>query len=310
MKEVKNSFLLDIVSLLKKGLNPSKIAIHLNISKQNLSYYLSYLKKENIIKKVGYGVWQVNPQEEVKILSHKGKPQVKEIRGHAFIWKIKSNKSFNWLNLLKNQRYEQKGITKTPRVMIGNRKVWLGRNYITIFEPSCNSFFGTNSIESKKQAILSMIDTIEQLKRTLNIEFNYRFTCRRQHYGLINSQEARQFISQGKRITIKNDKGYWFSIDFSQNKYQEAETMHEETADIDSLGYQKLMNSHKETNFKVTPDFILNTMNGIQQNQLIFDKNMTSHLNILSKLGIAVDELRKEVKKLGNKYKQTRLSEF
>ncbi|MCK9430200.1 MAG: ArsR family transcriptional regulator, partial [Candidatus Omnitrophica bacterium] len=53
VEEVKNNFELDIITLLKKGLNPSKIATHLNISLPRLSYHLSSLKKQNVIKKIG-----------------------------------------------------------------------------------------------------------------------------------------------------------------------------------------------------------------------------------------------------------------
>lgn len=305
LKQVKKNFKLDIVNLIKNNLNPSKIAIHLNISLPRLSYYLSSLKREGIIRKKGYGVWEVIPSGEVKMLSHKGSFQLKNIRGHAFIWKIKPNKSFNWLKLIKDLNYELKGLSKTPRVVINQRKVWLGNKYITIFETSLNSFYGANAIESKKNAIYEMIKIIEELKRTLKIDFKYQFTCKRQHYGLIDSTEAKQFIKEGKRILIKNEKGYWFSIDFSENKYQEAETINERDADIDSLGYQRLMNSHEKTKFKVTPEFILTTMNGIQKNQLIFDKNMKSHLEILKKLGLAIDRLTKAIKT-----KQTKIGDF
>lgn len=83
----------------------------------NLSYYLSSLKKQGIIKKIGYGVWQINPIKEVQMLSRKGSSQVKDVRGHAFIWKIRSNKSFNWVEILnsKNIKYELKGFGKDSK---------------------------------------------------------------------------------------------------------------------------------------------------------------------------------------------------
>lgn len=302
MKEVKRNFELDIVNLLKKGLNPSKIAIHLNISLPNLSYYLSSLKKQNIIKKIGYGVWEVNPIGEVKILSQDGASQDKTVRGHAFVWKIKANKSFNWLNLLKekNITYERKGLRDTPVIKINNKKVWLGKNYITIFEPKWNSYFAINPVESKKEAIFELDNTINKLKELFG-EFNYKFTCRRQHYGFVNNKEAIHFNKEGKSILIKNEKGYWFSIDHSQNKYNEAETIHPKDADIDGLGYQRLMNSHEKTNFKVTPEYTLEAINGIIQNQQMFDRNMVTHLDVLDRLGKAVNELRNEIKLLNMK---------
>lgn len=252
------------------------------MSLPNLSYYLSSLKKQNIIKKIGYGVWEVTPSGEVKISSHKGSLQVKDIRGHAFIWKIKPNKKFNYLSILnsKNIKYELKGISKTPRIILNNKKTWLGSNYITIFEPKINSYFATNTIESKKEAIYSLLEDITGLKNLFG-KFRYIFTCRRQHYGFINNPEARHFIDKGKKILIKNEKGYWFSIDFSQNKFKEAETIHEKDADIDGLGYKNYMNSHEKTNFKVTPEFILNGFSQMMTINNELKKNIKSHLSLI-----------------------------
>lgn len=315
-KELQNSshrrtskyFEVDIVNLLKIPLSPAKISTHLNISQSNLSYYLSSLKKKNIIKKIGYGTWEVNPEKELQNSSHKGSLQVQiNTRGHAFIWKIKLNKKIDYLALLaqKSISYELKGISKTPRIVLNGKKVWLGSNYITIFEN--NSYFAENTINSKKQAILNLLKDIEDLKSIFG-EFKYLFTCKRQHYGFINNPEAKHFISHNKRILIKNEKGYWFSIDHSQNLYKEAETIHEQDADIDGLGYQNLMNSHEKTRFKVTPEFILDTFDkqatitaGLIQTQEMLKQNIELHMNVLKGIKSEIGNLGKAI----NKFKKS-----
>jgi len=324
-EEVKKNlkkFELDILNLLKKGLNPSKISVHLNMSMPNLSYYLSSLKKQNLVKKKGYGVWEVTQFGEVKISSHKGGFQVggmnreklKKVRGHAFIWKAKPDRKINWKSLLnnKNIKYEKKGISETPRINIKGRKVWLGENYITVFESG--SFFERNTIESKKQAIMSFLDIMEEIK-SISGEFRYKFTCRRQHYGFIDSKDARHFLRKGKKILIRNEKGYWFSIDHSQNRYKEAETIHEKDADIDGLGYQRMMNSHEKTNFKVTPEFILDAfhkqsklMKGMERMQRNDRKimnhlslNLKTHFEVLEGIKNAIKDLSEEIKKINKK---------
>jgi hypothetical protein len=297
VEELKNNFLLDIVNLLKKGLNPSKIAVHLNISPQGLQYYLSSLKKQNVIKKVGYGTWQVIPSGELKIIAHKGSSQLKEVRGHAFIWKIKPKKKFDWIELLKNKQieYETKGLKDTPRIILNNKKVWLGMNYITIFEPKLNSFFAVNPIEAKKEAIFSLLDTIKLIQEIIG-EFKYTFTCKRQHYGFINNKEAIYFERKGEKILIKNEKGYWFSIDYSQNLYKEAETIHERDADIDGLGYQGLMNSHEHTDFKVTPDFILQGFQTLTQASQKNNESVNTLVNQQKELPMVIKGLEKQIK--------------
>ena len=295
VEEVKNNFELDIITLLKKGLNPSKIATHLNISLPRLSYHLSSLKKQNVIKKIGYGTWEVIPTGEVKILSHKGDTQVNNVRGHAFIWKVQPDKKFNWKEILELNKinYTLKGISKTPRIILNNKKVWLGKNFITLFEPKWNSFFASNPIESKKNAVFELIDLIELIKQFTG-EFKYKFTCKRQHYGFINNPEAMFFERKGKKILIKNEKGYWFSIDYSQNLYKEAETIHEQDADIDGLGYQGLMNSHERTNFKVTPDFILQGFNSLTQASKENNEMLKGIPEIVNQMGEQIKEYHKE----------------
>ena len=87
------------------------------------------------------------------------------------------------------------------------------------------------------------------------------------HLHLKKTEKHKFFIKKKQKILIKNEKGYWFTIDFSQNKYKEAETIHEKDALIDGTGYQKLMNSHERTRFRVTPDFILERM-GVKKSLL------------------------------------------
>jgi len=60
-KNFKNKNLkLSVYNLIKRGFNPAKICSKLDITPSNLCYYTSFLKKNNIIQKKGYGVWEIN----------------------------------------------------------------------------------------------------------------------------------------------------------------------------------------------------------------------------------------------------------
>ncbi len=65
-----------------------------------------------------------------------------------------------------------------------------------------------------------------------------------------------------------------------------------------SRGVQQWYNDMKKTDFEVTPTFILNTMNGIQQNQTMFAENMKSHINAIKILGKEVKGLSRTIKGL------------
>lgn len=48
-----------IFQQLKAGLNPAKISQQFNLSKQRISYHLSSLKERGLIKKIGYGTYEI-----------------------------------------------------------------------------------------------------------------------------------------------------------------------------------------------------------------------------------------------------------
>jgi len=317
-KEVKKKFLFDIVNALKKGKNPTKISDEMNISKQKLNYYIHKLKDQGIIKKIGYGVWEVKKSTKDTI--------EKEVRGHAFIWKIKLPKIRNWekrLEILEKLKIDYKliGLKKTPRIILKNKKIWLGNKNIVIYD--INSFIGKTSLEARKLAVYRLISILEELENKLSISLKingtYEFKVSREHYALMKNNLAIQCNKDNEKIYVYDKGGLWFCVDNSFN-LDEAETLGR-NAMIDNLGIQGYFNSHKETNFKVTPRFILKgfketreIMNGIQQNQLIFAENMKSHISAIKKLGNAVDILTKTFQKKNIKTKinenQSKLDKF
>ena len=321
MKEHKINFELVIVDLIKKGFRPSQIAKQLNVSLSRLSYHLSSLKIKGMIKKKGYGVWEIDPIGEAKRTSNSSNianSQVSNsVRGHAFIWKVQARKlkNLDWKKLLNERKilYEEKGLAKYPRIMIKGKKVILGKKNIVIYEP--NSFFARNSIESRKYAVFSLLETLRTLEDTLGIQIRgFRFTPTKEHFSLIKNELARQCNKEGEKINIFNEKGHWLSIDDSYN-LEELETLGimENKPMETNLELQKWWNEQKETKFQVSPTFILNTMNGIQQNQLVFAENMRSHIKAVQDLGKGVNQLVKitrEIKEENKHLKQRRLSEF
>lgn len=308
MKQVKNSsqaksFYFTIFNQIKEGKNPAKICKDLSISKQKLNYYIRRLKKEGHIVKRGYGVWEA--LKEVKISTKDTYPkEVKTVRGHAFIWNIKLPREIKgWLNrkeiLAKNNiAYKEVGLKGTPRIFVNKRKVWLGSKTLTIYEPA--SFYGSNAIESKKYAVITLLETLKKIESKLGINLRpYTFKPAREHYGLLKNDLAVQCNRNKEKIAVRDIAGQlWLWVDDSLG-LGELETGGVQALP-NNLGVQKWFNDHKKHNFEITPTFILNTMNGIQQNQLVFDRNMKSHLEILKRLGDEVQGLSKTIKEFKN----------
>lgn len=303
MKEVKKKlkqkerkiFLLNkIIDALSNGKYPAQISEEYNISKQKLNYYIRLLKKEGIIKKEGYGVWKVR---EVKKLLPNTLAK-KEIRGHAFIWTIKLKKRYDWSKLIINLDYKLiRG--KIPRLIIKNRKIWLGSKRIVIYEPY--SFYATNALQSKKYAVINLIEILELLEKKLKINLKpYKFRPAREHYGLIKNDLAQQCNRKGEKLHISDDlDGEWLWIDDSLNLGELETGGKGVTKDraVLNIGVQNWWNDHKKHDFKVTPSFIMESITGMIQVQQMHSTNIIKHQQVLDEMLITLKKIQENLEK-------------
>lgn len=298
----------ELLALIKEGKNPAQISKKLKIPKQTLDYHVGKLKRLGCIEKKGYGTWEYL-KEVPKRPKGTRTPQTsdlskKEIRGHAFIWKIEFYNPFNWKQVTRDYRKKKLTFQKICRgtvfrTIMNNRKIWLTKKGLVIYEPL--DFLGKSSFQVKGTAVYQMDKLIKDLLKELGQKIRpYRFTTSREHYALIRNELARQYNDKKKKMFIRNEAGtIWLWIDHSEGEH-EIETNDPKL----SRGVQNFWNDHKKHKFEVTPSFVLNTMQGIQTNQQNFnesmiylDKNLKTHFGVLDKIGMAIDELRKEIKK-------------
>lgn len=296
VKKIKKEFELDIVNSIKSGEKPIDISKRLNISLPRLSYHLSILKRKGIISKLGYGLWEVTTLGRTSNLTQATNLKVDSIRGHAFIWKVRFNNinKIDWKQILnlKQINYDEVGFTGTPRIILNSRKIWLGKKHVVIYET--DSFFGDNAIESRKLATNNLLLLLRDLQTMFGIELkNIEFTPTREHFSMIKNVLAIQCNKNREKINVYNEKGHWFSIDDSFN-LGELETLGSlanqpmET----NLKVQKWWNENKETNFEVTPKFILESINKIVENQNTFDKNIVKHQKVLEEMSETLKAIR------------------
>lgn len=299
--EKKNLYFI-ILELLKQNKNPTTISNELNISKQKIYYYTRVLKELGFIEKKGYGTWEVIRSKK-EHLEHELNWKDKKIRGHAFIWKIKAKK-FDWEQILKKNKIRYNLVRGyTPRIIINNQKIWLGKESIIIYDN--HSFYGTNAIQSRKYAVFKLKSILDILQSKLGISLGkYLFKPSREHYGMIKNELARQVNDKGEKIIVRDDlDGEWLWIDDSNGMEGELETGGKGiTKDRVALNLevQNWYNDMKKTNFKVTPTFIIESLGGIVQNQMIFDRNIQLHQSVLEDIRDAIKTLSEEVKKLNN----------
>lgn len=312
MAEVKNStkkqdFYLSIVNELKVSTNLTKIKSKLTLSKQELNYYLRQLKKEGFIIQRGRGWYEV--VKEVKNSTKYDKLLVKDsVRGHAYIWTAKLPKEIEgW-----NKRIEilkEKGINfklvgakeNTPRIKVLGRKVWLCNDHLRIYDKKEESYYGLNAKESRFLAFQEIKHIVGALNNKLGIFIKPSdIYFKREHYALIKNDLAIEENKRGNIWHISDEDGEWLLVDDSLGKGGELENIGKGSFKT-NIPLQNWWNDNKKNNFEVTSTFILNTMNGIQQNQLVFDRNMSSHLEVLGKIGNEVSNLGSAIKVLNKK---------
>ena len=228
-----------------------------------------------------------------------------KVRGHAFIWKVKIHKKFDWINLLKGKEFKLIGTGKYPRIIINDRKVWLGKDRIVVFENK--SFYSSNAVSSKRLAVFSLLETLKKLESKLEINLRpYGFQASREHFGLIKNELARQCNRNGEKIHIRDDiEGEWLWID-------DSESLNElETGGIkavgNNLGIQKWYNDLKKHKFEVTSSFTLEALDKVTANQMMFAQNLESHIEAIKTLSETVKELRKEIRRLNSATKKSNL---
>ena len=288
MKDTNNPNFEILVNHIKTGKKPISLCKQLRISNQLLTYYLRTLRLKGIIRKVGKGTWEI-----AKELPKDYTKKDKIIRGHAYIWEIRFSKEIKgWdkrLEILKNLNipYILVGKDKnTPRIVLKGKKIWLTNKGLIIYEPK--SFFDSTPLESRKLAVYELQETINSLKSKLHIDFKWEFRIVREHIAKINDLLSIQCNKEGLRLQVIDKGELWMEID---NSFNQDETEFYKTKSFSPLtqgtGYQNYFNSHKSTNWKVTPEFVLEGFNKMFAINHKLEQQISSHLAL-------INEYRKE----------------
>ena len=314
------SFYFSIISSLKQSTNLTKIQEKLNISKQQLNYYLRELKKKGFISNKGYGWWELtkkgkNPTEYGIFLNKDS------IRGHAYVWNVilkKKPKDWNKrIEILKNKNINHKlvgAMKNIPRIKALGRKVWLCNDHLRIFDMEKSSYYGEDAIESKKNALLQVFRIIQVLENKLGFYLkDVKIDFRKEHYALIKNDLAIDHNQKGIILRIKDENGDEFLlIDDSLSMGGELENVGKKAFQT-NIPMQKWWIDNKKNNFEVTPTFILNGFNKLT-NAVSSNQQMLSGLPlVLNQLGTQIEshlKLIQEYRKENTKWRKGKIKEI
>lgn len=222
-----------------------------NISKSKLNYHLKPFLINKLVEKVGYGTWKLTKLGEttlnlkqVQILSLDtsaliGTSKVQKIRGHGFMWKLKlPKKAYFSLERRKNLVRDYSELSnKTIRIIINDNIVHLGLKTIVIYFNKNKSYIGKTASDSFKRALFDFEHIIYKLERlygtNLKVRKSYKFKVCKNHYGHLNNEFAKFYKDNGKTLIVKDNGKEWLTIDFSQKKFIETETIDSDRAKYD-----------------------------------------------------------------------------
>ncbi len=297
-----NNFYLSIINSLKVSTNLTKIRNNLNISRQQLNYYLRQLKKQGYIIQKGKGWYEVSKKCK-NMTNHDNHLPKDSTRGHAYVWKIKLPKEIkDWnkrIKILKKKRINfnligAKG--NTPRIKILGRKVWLCNDNLRVFDKPRESYYGKNAIESRNSALNEIKLIVGILERKLGVSIKPTdISFQKEHYALIKNDLAIEENKRGNIIRISDESGEWLLMDDSLEKGGELENIGKKAFKT-NVPMQKWWNDHKEQDFKVTPSFILESLNKSIQVQGMHSQNIIKHQKVLDEMLKTLKKIQKGIK--------------
>ena len=232
------------------------------MSKHSKKRVCKTLSSEGIIKKIAYGVWEVDWNKWL-IFSHKkevavgddGTPispatfhvQRRGVRGHGFQWVLKVPDLKNWD---RRQNYLMaKGISfkpsgsfrKAESILVQQFRVWLCQKSIVIYFPESLDVLENSALKCKEAAFFKLLEIIQALEKILETSFRivgkYQVRMVKQHYADPNNELAKKYESEGKKLHVIGEDGKtWLLIDNSQG-VPELECVHSQDAvkDMDDV---------------------------------------------------------------------------
>lgn len=291
---------LSTLERIKRGDNPTKICKDLNIKKQNLNYYISTLKREGCIDKIGYGCWvylkpfKVQKTKKAVVIGRKSGGSLKEeVRGHGFMFKLNLPKDLrNWKKreeileklMIKFNPYYVGGVKRGQRLTAQKTKVALTDKSIIVNFPE--GYIRETATLARKDAVARFLRVIKHLERILRANFSefgkYKFRVSRQHYALIKNSLARQYLDDEynkKKLHVYSGRGLWLLIDNSFN-LEELETVHKKTAVKDNEKVQDFFNGLDMVK-GFTPQFVLKALAQNNTQLLSYAEQNKEHLALI-----------------------------
>lgn len=311
----------EVLSLIEKGKGKGELKKILKLTPSALSNRLKRLDKLGCIELVGkYEINYISSSHKHPEVTRNQVHKKLNKRGHAFNFTILFPKETEQLRDKTKviKEFNQKRITKLDngcyRLKYKGYTIWINKESLTIY--SNNYYSSKDALHSKFRQIKELDNLVKYLKERYEFRGIYGMEIFREHYGLIFNKFAEWLLKQHRKLDIKDsgNKSILWVDDSRKDDIGLKEFEGRDALEINAA--DNLFESHERTQWKVTPEFILEAFdksaNQINQNASHLEyhaENMRSHVGAVRELGLSVRELTTQVKTLQeeNKLKKLKL---
>lgn len=298
----------EIMHGISNNLSISNIAKHRKVSRQAIYKAIKPLMEKGLVNKIGT-IYGLTKQGGLGLHSFMGLNR--RLRQHNIAVKIKILEDHkNWdkkRNIIMQTPYFNKRInlknTSYDLLNFGKVRIKTTSKSIIFYLPT---IFSRTVEEALLQLMDILFDTIPKIENRFKIKLikdnKINMTLISQEYARLNDALARIYRKEGNKIYITGEDGkIWLIADYSFAT-SELETIHPNKSDDDMTTVHTFFNDLRKspTTFTEVKDTVQGMLQVQANNQATIEHlslNLKKHFEVLDKLGKAVDELRKKIKK-------------
>jgi len=213
---------------------------------------------------------------------------------------------FNIKLLYKDHRY-QKQYKKSNIIFIDGNTIKLFRDSIELF---INKSFLADDVDKAFYNSLKYLNRLilrveNDLKVILLKNRSQNIKLVNMHISETNNELAKDHNIRGDKFKVyaKEDGKLWGLIDNSFN-LNELETVHPETSKQDMTKIRNIFNNYRDNELPLPSEIynmihqIVKAQETITENQVVFDKNMQSHIKAIQELANGMKRFNKQLDKL------------
>lgn len=294
----------------KEGLRVQTLIKLTSFKQSHLYKRLKLLSKQGLVENL-YPVWKIVNGQVEYVQTLLDSNELFELHNLGYVLRLMNvpdwwNRRKTTLMKLKGWQFTNNNFGKNnsnPFQQIVNESFVVQTYPESIIIISRKRYYATDPYATIQEGMSDVLDLIEYLEE----RFRFKFfpdgvpcvELRANDFNKMKDYLASRCKKEGTRFLVETPKGkVW--VDYSEPVGRESNTPDIQQTlerDIrDKIMNKPMLNSELQLALSQTARQI----KGIADNQLVFDKNMSSHLDVLRKIGDAVEELTKKVSSLKN----------